>query len=388
MKPEEDSLSVLYVINGLGTGGAERSLAELLEPLRRRGVEITVACLYERDEGVEEEVRANHDVRFVGPGLAKSLRNLRRLLREERPDLIHTTIFEADIVGRLASFGMRIPLVTSIVNTSYLSTKSGHPDVSPSKLRIARAIDGLTARHLNTRFHALTSAVASAAVAALGISPERIEVIPRGRSLSRLGSSTPERRRRVRRDLRLTDDDIILLSVGRREHQKGQIHAISALRDLEESHPQAMLLIAGREGAASARLRQQAENLGVGRRVQFLGHREDLPDLMVAADILVFPSLYEGLGGSVIEAMALGLPVVASDIAALREVASDAALFVPLCSPQALAGAVARVVDDPDLAEGLRLAGQERFAGAFGLESVADRMAAFYRTTVDSDPQE
>lgn len=382
MTSESRPIRVLYAINGLGTGGAERSLAELVMPLREHGVQIRIACLEHRSAGVEADLVGTTDVDFVGPGLLRAGRKLRSLMRATNPDVIHTTIFESDIVGRLASIGTGIPVVSSVVNTSYEVPAGPHPDASSAKLRLVRSIDGFTARHFVTRFHTLTRASAASAARSLGIPRERIDVIPRGRDTARLGRRTVERRMRVREELGLSGQQPILLSVGRREHQKGQIHAIEAMPEILSRHPEAVLVIAGRDGAASGRLSGTAVSAGVEQHVLFLGHREDVPDLMSAADALLFPSLYEGFGGTVIEAMALELPIIASDIPTLREVTSSAAILTPLASSAELADAVLRLLDDQQFADELRSAGMRRFQENFTLDAVAVQMARFYRTVV------
>lgn len=376
-------LRVLYFINGLGTGGAERSLADLLRPLRRRGIDVTMACLYERTEGVQRQVAPSFEVKVLRQGFWQWFRDARRLIRDVSPHVIHTTLFESDLLGRLSAIGTNIPVVTSIVNTSYSEAAARAGKNIPAwKLEAARLIDGFSARHLNAGFHAITNAAKIEAVRSLRVEESRIKVIPRGRDTARLGAPSPERRKQTRRSLGVGQQQPLLLSVGRREHQKGQVSAVEALAKLRSEFEEALLLVAGRDGAASAELAQLVDDLGLGQAVRFLGHRNDIPDLMAAADVLVFPSRYEGLGGTVIEAMALQLPVVASDIPVLREVAGDTALFAPVGSPDILAAQISAVLTDTELAIRLRTAGDARFAAAFGIDAIADQMADFYRQIV------
>jgi len=373
------------VINGLGTGGAERSLAEMLEPISRHGIKILPVCLYPRDEGVQSEVmNAGYEVRFVGPPSFATLFRLRDLIAETHPDVIHTTIFEADIIGRLASIGSSTAVVSSIVNTSYAITKSQNPHLNRGKLALARVVDGFTARHLNTGFHALTETVAEAAVKALGIKKISIDVIPRGRNRQRLGEPSPERRREVRRALGIAESTTVLLSVGRQEFQKGHVNAVEALAVLRSRRPNLLLLIAGRDGAASDRLRRATVELDLKDHVRILGHRSDVPDLMVAADLLTFPSLYEGFGGALIEAMALDLSIVASDLPAIREVTGDTVAFVTPGSFSALAVGIEDLLDDDSRSRQLRQAGRDRFEKNFTIDSTSKRMAAFYHAALDS----
>lgn len=376
-------IRVLYFINGLGTGGAERSLAELLRPLKGRGIDVTMACLYERSEGVQGQVTPSFDVRLLRERLWQRYRDARRLIGDVSPHIIHTTIFESDLLGRLSAIGTDVPVVTSIVNTSYSRDAAKAQENIPAwKLQGARLIDGFSARHLNIGFHAITDVAKDEAVRSLRIEESRIEVIPRGRDRAQLGAPSSERREQTRRSLGLAHRQPLLLSVGRREHQKGQVFAVQALAQLRSGFEDAILLIAGREGAASDELARLVDELELSEAVRFLGHRDDVPDLMVAADVLVFPSRYEGLGGTVIEAMALRLPVVASDIPVLREVARDAALFAPVGAPEILAAHVSVVLTDAELTMRMRTTGEARFVAAFQIDTVADQMADFYRRIV------
>lgn len=375
---------VLYVINGLGTGGAERSLADLLGPMRARGFEFTIACLQSREEGVQAEVMTQQRVVFAGPGRVTSIRNLRALIRDEAPDLVHTTIFEADVLGRLSAVGTGVPVLSSIVNMSYSPAARSGPTVGGAKLEMVRLIDGITARHLTDRFHALSETAKADAVASLGIDGDSVEVIPRGRGISRLGEATHDRRQRVRTELGLSSSQPVLLSVGRREHQKGQVFALLALVRVAESRPDVVLIVAGRQGSASDRLNRLTAELGIEDRIRFLGHRSDIPDLMCAADVLVFPSLYEGFGGTLIEAMALGLPMVVSDLPVLREVAGDTALFAPPGNAESLAASIETLISNRDLGMELREAGMRRFVENYDIDRIADRMAALYQRMVRS----
>jgi glycosyltransferase involved in cell wall biosynthesis len=156
------------------------------------------------------------------------------------------------------------------------------------------------------------------------------------------------------------------------------------MAELRERIPRIVLLLAGREGHASDELRPLHEELGLEGSVRFLGHREDVPDLLAAADLFVFPSLYEGMGGAVIEAMALGLPVVASDIPAMREVLEpgENALLVTPSDPAALADGVERLLADPVRLKRYAQRSRSRFEERFTSDRVVDRMVALYQAVV------
>jgi glycosyltransferase involved in cell wall biosynthesis len=381
--PSEARLKVLYVINGLGTGGAERSLAEMLPHLATDGVDPLIACLFARSEGVQNSVLSDgFDVRFIAaqrvPG---RVRYLWRLIREEGVDLVHTAIFESDVAGRFGAVPFHLPVVTSLVNTSYEAIRFQDPNIHPWRLRAVRIVDSWTARHLTTHFHAITGAVKRAAVTALRVAPERVTVIERGRDPTRLGLPSPERRHKARMTLGLDQDAEVLVNVGRHEFQKGQRYLVEAMARIVRTRPKAVLLIAGREGNLSSELQGLARERGLGNRLRFLGHREDLPEILAAANVFVFPSLYEGLGGAVIEAMALGLPVVASNLEALREVVEPGknAVLVPRASPEALASTIEALLDDPHRRSLFGERSRAIFEERFTVERSARRMAALYR---------
>lgn len=377
-------MRVLYAIEGLGTGGAERSLAEMLPLLAAGGVEPEVVCLFRRQGAHEAVEAAGVPVTVLGArGWAGRLRELRRRLRRRRPDLVHTMLFRTDLLGRLAAAGTGVPVLGSLVGTPYAAVRLGDPRIDPRRLRLARRADSWTARRLCRHFHAVSHAVAEAAVRDLGVAPERITVVPRGRDPERLGRGSPERRAESRRRLGLGDDQRVVVTAGRHEFQKGQLDLVAAMARLaggEREGP--VLLIAGREGTSTLELRAAAAPLG--RRVRLLGHRDDLPDVLAAGDLFAFPSRYEGMPGAVIEAMALGLPVVASDIRPVREVVEPgvSALLVPPGDPDSLAAAIDAMLTDHRLAGAAGRRGRALFEERFTLERSVHGMLDLYRRQV------
>jgi glycosyltransferase involved in cell wall biosynthesis len=378
---------VRVIIDSLGPGGAERSLAELLPELAASGFDLRITTLVRRTDGFQDELeRAGFPIQTLR-SLTRGGRiaELRRQLHAERPSLVHTMLFEADIAGRLSAAGTGISVLTSLVNVAYDEIRFFDPNVSRTKLRVARSIDRWTARHLTAHFHAVTEAVKTSAVRVLRIPAERVTVIRRGRNPTSLGKPGHERRRAVRERLGIPTNAEVVVSVGRQEYAKGQENLLEALAPMIRERPQLFALIVGRRGNQTARLEDCHRRLVLGDRVQFLGHRRDVPDLLAASDIFAFPSLYEGFGGSVVEAMALGLPVVCSDLAPLREVVEDGgtALVVPPGAPEALRGALETLLRDSDLRRRLGDRGRQVFLEQFTLAGTAEQMVALYRRVAE-----
>ncbi len=374
-----DAATYVFLINSLIPGGAERSLVELLPPLEERGIHPIVLVLNDREIGFQQEViDKGHDLRFVrSRNLAGRVREVRALLRREKPSLLHTALFDADIVGRLAAVATGVPVISTLANTTYDERRVAHDEnLSKAKLAAVKALDGFTARHFTDHFHAVSEAVKASAVASLRLDPAKVTVVRRGRDPERLGRRTPDRRARVRDELGMEESEIVL-TVGRHEYQKGQVFLIEAFARLAAKRPGAILVIAGRDGNATADLRSRAQELGVSDRVAFLGHRGDVADLMAAADVFVFPSLWEGLGGVLIEALALELPIITSDLPATREVIGEdgtSGIVVPPGDADALALELERVLADPDHAAALSSGTRKRFEGHFLLEDRSSEM--------------
>jgi glycosyltransferase involved in cell wall biosynthesis len=374
-------VKLVYVINSLGSGGSEHSLAEMIPHYVAHGVHPTIVALRSKEVGVESRLRAmGCDIRVLrNASLRGRALELRRILGEERAPLVHTTLFEADVVGRLAAAGTGVPVLSSLVNTAYEPVRLADPNVGRFRLRVVRAVDALTARHLAAHFHAVTRAVKESSVRALGLDPARVTVIERGRDPARFDRCSQDRVR-ARERLGLRPDEEVVLNVGRHEFQKGQRHLVEAFAALARARPRLVVLVAGRPGHATAGLNASIRAHGLGDRFRLVGHREDLPEVLAAADLFVLPSLYEGCSGAVIEAMAAGLPVVASDIPGMRELVEPgrSGLLVPPGAPAALARSIRRLLEDRREAAGLAERSRRIFLERFTIQRSAGRMLRLY----------
>lgn len=378
-------MKILYAIEGLGSGGTERSLCELLPRLRFAGIEAEVVCL-KRSEGYREEVVRSgfpvHELR--SSGWLGRIAELRDRIRRYEPEILHTMLFRTDLIGRIAAAGTGVVVLGSLVSTPYDRVRYQDPDLPSWRLRRAQFLDSVTARWLGGSFHAVSHATKASAVRDLGLSPERISVVERGRDSERLGRRSASRRLAARMHLGLSDDDEVLVNVGRHVYPKAQLDLLSAFGTLARKRTRVKLLIAGREGALTRDLQEAVRAADLGGRVRLLGHRDDVPEILSAADVFVFPSVYEGLPGAVLEAMALELPVVASDIPPVREVVEpdQSALLVPTRSPRLLADAIARVLDSPERATSLGRRGRKIFEERFTLERSVRGLLSLYESLV------
>jgi glycosyltransferase involved in cell wall biosynthesis len=355
----------------------------MLPHLVKADIDPIIACLRRcGEEGVENEVLSRgFNVHFLnGKNLFAKAQTLRKLIRDRKPHIVHTALTNANLVGRIAAVGLPVVVISSLINTPYAAVRLKDPKIDARKLRVVQMFDGWTSRHLTTHFHAVSQAAKAAAINDLRVSSERITVVERGRDTTRLGQPSPERRKQARLRLSLQPDDQVMVNVGRQDYQKGQKYLLEAAAKLVKKRPKLVLLIAGRSGNVSPDLVRLKEQLRLNGQVRFLGHRQDIPEILAAADIFIFPSLFEGLPGAVIEAMALGLPIVASDIAPIREVVEENrnAILVAPASSSKLAEAVAALLDDPCQAMAYGNYSRKIFEARFTLQQSAARMIELY----------
>lgn len=374
---------VLYVIDSVSrVGGAEQGLVAMTPQLVRAGVKLDVAYLKDSPGGFQPELTsAGADVFGVGrASRGGTVAALHRLVRERRPDLVHTTLYESDVLGRAAALAARTPVVTSLVNAAYGPEHRNARGLNPWKVRAAQAVDATTAQGTR-RFHALTRYVAGAMARRLRVPSQRIDVVPRGRDPELLGSVTPDRRAAVRTALELPQDVPVVLAAARQQYQKGLDVLLEAWPEVLRAEPDAVLLLAGSEGGESERLRALA---AATRGVRFLGPRDDVFDLMAASDAFAVPSRWEGLGSAAMEAMGVGVPLVAADVPALRETvgSEDYARLVAPEHPAALAAALTDTLEDRASARMRAKAARARFLTSFTLHQVSAQMVEFYERSL------
>ncbi len=371
-------MHVMQVIDSMYGGGAETSLLEVIPGLATRGITTSIVTVLGDDGVLEDRLRAL-DVRHGGlrrrdpMGLIFELRDR---IRAENPDVLHTTLLLSNLLGRIAALRLRIPIVTTLANQDYGPEHRANSHYGACSVRAVHTADMITSP-LTTRFHAISEDVARVMSHRLRISNDRIQVIYRGRDPARLGVRTLDRRLRTRAALSIAPDAPLVLSVGRLDRQKGVETTIDAFRYVVTQIPNAVLLVACRPGNAYPVVQAEARRTPA---VRLLGHRTDVPDLMCAADVLSFPSRWEGLGGTLIEAMALRLGVVASDIPPVAEAIGDVGW--PLVRPDdgyALAEGLVSVLKGGSKNEASKDAGERHFRRFFTADAASGGMAELYR---------
>jgi glycosyltransferase involved in cell wall biosynthesis len=374
---------LLFVIDSLGVGGAERSLLDIIP---RLAASATVLRLSDPDDLDEEFARAG--VPVVEGALPKrappwvAARLVGRAVAVLRPDIVHSTLFRSDIAVRLAPIS--VPIVSSLVNDSYSSHRyEGLSLRDRFKLDAVRLLDAATARRPRI-FIANSDAIARTNAAALHIPARRIRTIYRGRDLTRFRPPHEPERERMRARLGVSAD-FVVMTVGRLLARKGHAELLDACARARAFVSNLRLLVVG-DGPERAQLEARREELGLLDVITFLGTRHDVDELLWAADVFAFPSHYEGFPGALVEAMASGIPIVASDIDMHREAVEQnvSGRLVPLRSADALAEAIVDLARDPRLRVELGAAARRTARQRFDVEQVAKAYDAIYAEICDT----
>ncbi|MDR3635813.1 MAG: glycosyltransferase [Isosphaeraceae bacterium] len=361
-------LNVLQLIPTLDRSGAEKQMVLLATGLPRDRFRVEAAALT-RLGPLEAELRASGvPVTLIGKRAKLdpiALLRLTRWMRDKRFDVVQTWIFAANTYGRIAAHWAHVPVV--VTAEMAVDLWKGRRDLAVDR-RLAHWCDRVVG---NSR------AVADF-YRRVGVPEDRLTVIPSGIADEEPPHIDPAR---VRTEVGVPPDAPLALFAGRLAPQKGVDDLIAALDLLQHVRPDLHTLIVG-DGPLREQLEATVRAFQLNDRVHFLGHRDDVPRLLAAADVLVLPSLYEGLPNVVLEAMRFRKPVVATAAPGTTEVVADGetGLLVPLRDRPALAQAIRRVVADPTLARQLGEAGRARVEAEFRAETMVARFAELYDT--------
>ncbi len=356
---------ILQLLATGGNGGAQESYTGLLLRLDRSRYEVRALSLAAgsavqrlRALGVAVDVLDETDDELAA-------RELAAWLRREEIDLVHAHMYRAEVLGTRAAVAAGTPVIMATVHSSRVRSPGDVEllaSLTPSMDRLIVPSDSIAHK-----------------VAGEGRGGARFAVIPNGVDLSRF--SAPAQPCALRRELGISRDAPLIGVVARLEPEKGHRHLVDAMPSILESSPEAWLAIVG-EGSEADALKARAAALGpaVARRIVFTGRREDVTAITADLTVAVLPSLREAQGISILEAMALRRPVVASAVGGIPEVIAHGVdgLLVPPANPPALATAIGLLLADPALRERIGEAGYRTVVERFSIDAQVKRIEALY----------
>lgn len=226
---------------------------------------------------------------------------------------------------------------------------------------------------------AVSKEVYQAEVQRSGIDPKKVTMIPSGVQVQRFIDPDPASTEQLREAWGIQPRTHLIGTVGRFVPPKGHTYLLDAIVRLQSQFPDVKTLVVG-DGALLRPMEEKAQALGLSDAVVFTGIRRDVPEILALLDVFVLPSLWEGLPIALLEAMAAGLPVVATRVGGVPEVVEDGVtgLLVPPRDPDALAEAITRLLRDPDLRCKMGQAGRERVESEFSVEKMVRKTETLY----------
>lgn len=369
-------MNVTHLIKATRLSGAERHLLILLPRLKALGVNVRLLLLTEPSNPMEGMIAQAEAAGIptqrvpIERGLdVRAYGRVANALRAQPFDILHTHLIHADTLGMLLAWRGRVPVL--------ISTRH-NDDAFRHRLPI-RALNALNWRTLKAGI-VISEALAGFNVSVEGAPTRKIHVIPYGMTHAPLTSDmVAAARAALRAELGVPSDAPLVGMMCRLTEQKGVPYGIAGFAQVAHDFPQAHLLIAG-DGELRDSLQAQAQAAGLAARVHFVGWRADSVTTLAGLDVFLMPSLWEGFGLVLLEAMAARLPIVASHVSAIPEIVQhgETGYLVAARDEGAIAHALRLLLADRSLRAYLGQNGEDRLEQHFSAQVMATRTQAVY----------
>ena len=359
---------ILQVIATLVISGAEGQLFELVRRMDKGKYSIIVCVLRER--GYYAQKLEELGIKVVELRKNKRLDlgmffKLVRLMKVEKIDLVHTYMFTSNTWGRFAALLAGVPIIIA-----------GERGAARWKSKFYLLIDRVLAR-FSDKIMANSNGVVDFYVSESGISRDKFLVVHNGVDVDKFRRQQISLK--IKQELNIPQGNAVIGTIGRLMAQKGYKFFLMAAKLIQQRFPSVNFLIVG-EGLELEELRSLSHKLEIADNVIFAGFRDDIPEILSIFDIFVSSSLYEGLPNVVLEAMASGLPVVATNVEGSSEVVIDGktGFLVPAKNYMILAEKVLFFLENVDLARKMGQMGKERVEKEFSFDKMVREMCSFY----------
>ncbi|MFT5369823.1 MAG: glycosyltransferase involved in cell wall biosynthesis [Candidatus Latescibacterota bacterium] len=376
-------IRVLNIITRLERGGAPQALLETIQRMSSEfHIDLATGQTDDADLDLTQEVinsglplihvpsmrRSPHPLRDL-----QALRHLIRIIRKGNYDVVHTHTSKAGFLGRIAAKYCKTP---AVIHSPHGTILEGY--FSPIVTQTYTYLERFTASMAQCIICLTTREIDQYLNAKIG-KREQYTYVYNGIDIDRFSTVT-QQRQDVRSKLGIAPESVVCITVGRLVPVKGQADLIEAFPQVIKKHPDTHLLIVG-EGELHDALTQQTKTLNLESKIHFLGWRSDIPDLLGASDIFVLPSLNEGLGLVLLEAMAQRLPAIATDVGGVPEVVHDGktGILVPAQSPTPLSEALNKLISDPAQRTQMGEAGYQRAMTHFSIHTTVEKTENIYR---------
>jgi glycosyltransferase involved in cell wall biosynthesis len=351
--------------------GSTSESAMTLAELQKVNQQLAAAC----DRGVEI-INLPSLVRRISPwNDFKAFILLLSLIRRYKPHIVHTHTSKAGALGRLAAWLARVP---AIIHKPHGHVFYGHfgPQVSRFFLLVERLLSRITDHVV-----ALTPMEARDHLTLKVLTADKISIIHSGVKLNRY-HTTAKKRQQKKKELGISPDSLVVGYVGWLIPIKGITHLVNAMAEVVQRHPSSLLVLVGKgdeKGEEEVKLCKQVENLGIVDNVRFLGWRPDVNEIIGCFDIFALPSLNEGMGRVLVEAMSAGLPIVASRVGGIPDLVKhgENGLLVPPANPGALERAISDLLGDKSRRKHMGETGK-KMCRPYSVEAMVEKIDNLY----------
>lgn len=377
-------LRVHMLIDSLTWGGAESLLADLAEGAPAAGIELSVGYLQDVDGSPNAERLRARGIEPMLVGVRRladleSLRRVRRQLQRVRPDIVHTHLSAADVLGTVAARSLGLPAVSTVHLMARRRTGALREDVKEQLTALVRRYGG-------ARTITVSDAARAAYIQTYGDRRGRVVTIRNGLALTPPAAGAGAR---ARAELGIDGDALVVAIVSVLRPGKGHDVVTEVVQRLRPRFPQLRLLVIG---AGPSEPDVRALMAPLGDAALMLGHRRDVPDLLAATDVLLHPTSQDAFPGVLLEASATGTPMIATAVGGIPEIVDDGTTGLLVAAPPD-AGVVAAQLEtllaDRALRARMGAAARERFAREFTARGWAGRLRALYdEVLAERRPQE
>ncbi len=363
-------VNVLQLITELDIGGAEKLLLSFIKKLNRSKYNVITAYLNGEGKLAGDFRKAGFKVfnlRMRNRMDLGAVIRLYRFLKRENIGILHTHLIQADLCGFIAGKMASVPVI--------ISTKH-NPDEFRKRFSICVRLDGIFSNH-SDRVIAVSHAVKDFLVKWEKISEGKFTVIHNGVNLEEFSIDTDIAEKK--RELGINLSSKVVGSVGRLDRQKGHVFFLKAIPKILEDFSDIRFIFVG-EGPLRSKLEKMASELRVNQNIIFTGIRPDVADILSILDIFVLPSIFEGFGIVLLEAMAIGKPVVASRVGGIPEIVDHGltGILIEPANPSAIAGSVVKLLKNPVEAKRIANAGRAEVGRRFTADAMARKIEGVY----------
>jgi len=367
-------IKIMHILHTLGTAGLQKGVVNIANQLNSNGFEISICCL---EESGTFEKRLNPGTKvFVmnkPPGIDYTLPlRLAKLFRREKTMIVHTHSVGTYLYGAI---GAKLAWMPRIIHGEHgdLHQPSGS---RPIDINIRRYLS-----HITDVIHTVSADLKNSLVRMTGIKPEKIVTILNGVELDKFKIAQNPQLRKI---LGIGMKDLVIGTVSRLSPVKNFELLIQVIPEINHTGLYPKVLFVG-DGPSRPNLESLTKQYGLEKQIIFLGDRSDVPDLLNVMDIFILTSFSEGLSNSIMEAMAAGLPVVATNVGGNPELVihNETGFLFPSQDASILAQQIIELTNDPEKRHRMGLAGRKRMEEFFTLEKMIRNYENLYRSVLN-----